>query len=275
MTYRAREIAERFELIAPINSGLAGDELGFVYGNSDIEVHGLACMWQANVRSIEMAAACGANLLIVHETIFLPEQQSGWYDVPAVIKPNRLRRELLDRHQITVYRSHSNWDTLPVDGVPDQAVASLGIDGLEVVTSQKFFRVHRLPRKMKVSELASRASRGLAFDGMRIFGESNRSVSAFAFLIGGFGENQWHMPQLAKALGAEAILIGEMSEFIVVGAMELGLPVIETLHSVSESPAIRRQAQMLAQRLPGLPVYFVPSGAPAFTPGVAAERMGG
>ncbi len=71
------------------------------------------------------------------------------------------------------------------------------------------------------------------------------------------------MPQAARDLGAEALIIGEMSELIVIAALEMGLPVIETLHSVSESPAIRRQAVLLAERLPGVPVRFVPSGAPA------------
>ena len=73
------------------------------------------------------------------------------------------------------------------------------------------------------------------------------------------------MPQAAIELGAEAIIIGEMNEFIVIGALELGVPVIETLHSMSEIPAIRRQAQILAQHLPGLRVLYVPSGAMAYS----------
>jgi hypothetical protein len=55
-----------------------------------------------------------------------------------------------------------------------------------------------------------------------------------------------------------------MSEFIVVAALEMGMPVIETLHSISEMPAIRRQAQMMADRLPGLDVFFVESGIGGF-----------
>ena len=65
-------------------------------------------------------------------------------------------------------------------------------------------------------------------------------------------------------MGAEAIIIGEMSEFIVIACLEMGLPVIETLHSVSEIPGIKRQAVLLAERLPDLPVKYVPSGARSF-----------
>ena len=89
----------------------------------------------------------------------------------------------------------------------------------------------------------------------------DKVVRQFSFLIGGFGENQWHMPQAARDLGAEALIIGEMSEFIAVAAMAMGMTVIETLHSASEMPSIRRQAQVLGERLAGLKVFFVGSGA--------------
>jgi len=98
-----------------------------------------------------------------------------------------------------------------------------------------------------------------------VFGDAARRVQCFAFLIGGFGENQFHMPQAARDLGAEALIIGEMSEFIVMAALEMGLPVIESLHSASESPAIRRQAELLGAALPGLDVHYIPSGATAFS----------
>jgi putative NIF3 family GTP cyclohydrolase 1 type 2 len=94
-----------------------------------------------------------------------------------------------------------------------------------------------------------------------LFGDPEKRIRRFAFLIGGFGENQWHMPQAARDLGAEAIIIGEMSEFIVIGCLEMGMPVIETLHSVSEIPGIRAQARVIAGRFPGLRVEYVPSGA--------------
>ena len=65
-------------------------------------------------------------------------------------------------------------------------------------------------------------------------------------------------------MGAEAVIIGEMSEFIVIACLEMGLPVIENLHSISEIPAIRRQAEILSQRFPDVRVEYIPSGATAF-----------
>lgn len=267
----AREVADALEAIAPIRLGIEGDELGFIYGSPDIPVRGVACLWIASVQSIQAAAEAGCNLLICHEALLTEPQDSGWYQGPGAeaIFSNRARREALDRHGMAVYRSHSNWDALSKDGVPDQALAALKIDGLREVARQKFFSVQELSEPRTIEWLYERASRGLGFDaapggvGCRTFGDRSKRVKRFAFLIGGFGENQLHMPQAARDLGAEAIIIGEMSEFIVIACLEMGLPVIETLHSASESPAIRRQAALLGERLPGLPVHFIPSGAAA------------
>lgn len=263
----ALEVAHLFETIAPIGSGISGDELGFIYGDPGQNVHGVGCTWIASAPAIAAAAGAGLNMLICHEGLWLPPQRSPWYDGPApeAIHSNRLRRELLDRHGMAVYRSHSNWDALKSDGVPDQALVALGIAGLREVARQKFFSVQELPEPRTVEWLYERARQGLGFNTCRLFGDPARTVRHFAFLIGGFGENQLHMPQAARDLGAEAVLIGEMSEFIVIACLEMDLPVIETMHSASESPAIRRQAELLAAlfaaRLPGLPVRFIPSGA--------------
>ena len=259
----ARDIAGVFEQVAPLDSGMVGDELGFIYGDPDREVSGLGCCWNVHTGSIKAAVAQGLDMLICHEAIWLQPQTSPWYDGPAAdeIECNRRRRELLDRHGLVVYRSHSNWDALVDDGVADQAVAALGVDGLREVARQKYFSVSELPESMMVSELRVVAERGLGYGASRLFGDPEKRVRRFAFLIGGFGENQLHMPQAAWQLGAEALIIGEMSEFIVMAALEMGMPVIETLHSVSESPAIRRQAAILAERFPRLPVRYIPSGA--------------
>ncbi|HEY3291310.1 MAG TPA: Nif3-like dinuclear metal center hexameric protein [Anaerolineae bacterium] len=261
----ARQIAEVFESIAPIETGIAGDELGFVFGDPQQEVRGVACMWIVTVQSITAAIASGANMIICHESIWMPSQLSPWYSGPSTesIYSNQQRKQLLERNSIVVYRSHSNWDALRDDGVPDQAIAALGIDGLRVVGRQRFFAVHELPEPHRMQWLFDQVRAGLGYDACRIHGDRERVVRRFAFLIGGFGENQFHMPQAARDMGAEAIIIGEMSEFIVIACLEMGLPVIETLHSISEMPAIHRQAQLLSARLKDVPVGFIPSGAAA------------
>jgi len=265
--YKANDIAKAFEQIAPIESGLSGDQLGFIYGDPETQVRGLACLWNIHTQSIRSSVEQNANMIICHEGIWMPEQTSGWYDGPEKqdIHSNNARKQLLEQHRIVIYRSHSNWDALEDDGVADQAVLALGIKDLQTVARKKYFSVRELPEEMSVEALCEHAKGGLDFHSCRLFGDRKKRIRRFAFLIGGFGENQRHMPQAARDLGAEAIIIGEMSEFIVIACLEMGLPVIETLHSVSEIPAIKRQAAMLSEQFPDLPVTYVPSGAMSFT----------
>lgn len=264
--YTAKNIAEKFEKIAPVESGIKGDELGFVYGDPETQVTGLACLWNIHTQSLQACVKKNVNMIICHEHIWWPEQTSAWYDGPdkQEIFANNERKKLLDQYGMVVYRSHSNWDALRDDGVADQAVQALGIAGLKMVARQKFFSVQELPEEMTVATLQTRMQKGLQFPACRVFGDGEKRIRRFAFLIGGFGENQRHMPQAARDMGAEAILIGEMSEFIVIACLEMGLPVIESLHSVSEIPAIKRQAALLSEQLPDLPVHYVPSGAMSF-----------
>jgi len=259
----ARQVAAVFESIAPLDSGIPGDELGFLVGDPDTPVRGIACLWNAHSESLQEAVRRGCNLLIVHETPFYERHPSPWYAGPeseARITANQKRRNLIEQHNLVIYRSHSNWDALDVDGVPDQAVRALGLP-VRIVARQKFFKVHELDAPISVAELAEHARRGLEMPWTpRIFGPSDKMVQRFAFLIGGFGGNQLQMPQAACELGAQAIIVGEMLEWIAINSLELGMPVVETLHSLSEIPAIRRQSEMLSGMFPTLPVEYVPSG---------------
>ncbi len=264
--YTASDIAKVFEQIAPPDSGVPGDELGFLFGDPDQQVTGIGCVWGVDTRSIQVCAGQGLNMILCHESPWLPEQTSPWYDGPGPqeIFGNCARRQLLEASRMVVYRSHSNWDVLVGDGVADQAVAALPIKDLRTVGRQKFFRVLELPEPMALRTLTSRVEHGLGMPGCRIWGNPWQEIRRFAFLIGGFGANQWHMPQAAKQVGAEALIIGEMTEQLVIAALEQGMPVIQTLHSASEVPGIKRQAEVLAARLQEIPVRYVPSGLLAF-----------
>lgn len=264
--HKAHEIARVFEETAPLETGNTGDELGFVFGDQEQSVRAIGCLWHVDAQSINACIERNINMIITHEGIFLPEQNGNWYDGPDKdnIHANILRERLLSQHQMVVYRSHSNWDALPVDGVPDQAVLSLGIKGLQELSRQKYFSVQEIPDAMSVGNLKERVEAGTEFPFCRIYGDSEKTIKRFAFLVGGFGSNQYHMPQVARDMGAEAVIIGEMLEVIVIACLEMGMPVIESLHSASEIPAIKRQADILAERFSQLPVHYIHSGAMAF-----------
>ncbi len=261
------DIAAAITQLAPAHTGTPGDEYGLLRGRVEQPVTGVACMWNAHAVSIRAALARGCNLLIVHETPYFAAQQSPWYDSPQQreqLLANQARMELIEAHDLALFRCHSPWDALPRDGVPDQAVAALDLPDLRVVGTQKYFRVHQLPQPLSLGALGARCREKLELPTVNVWGDAGQPIERFAFLIGGFGGNQWNMPEAAKRLGAQAVILGEIIEWTVLAALECGLGVIETLHSASEIPAIRRQAQLLAERFPNLPVHYVDSGLQGF-----------
>ena len=76
------QFAELFESIAPVDSGVPGDELGFVFGNPEVEIRGIGCVWSVQASSIAACAEKGINLIVTHERLWLPKQESNWYECP-------------------------------------------------------------------------------------------------------------------------------------------------------------------------------------------------
>ena len=181
----ARDIAKEFEQIAPIESGVPGDELGFILGNPDIPVKGIGCMWCAHIESIQYCIENDINMIICHESLWLSGQKSPWYEAPddSQIFSNRKRREMLETHGITVYRSHSNWDALPVDGIAGSAVTALGIDGLKTVSRKKFFSIQELPEPITVNQLLHSVQIGLVMMDAEFLAIIQKKFNVLRFLL--------------------------------------------------------------------------------------------
>jgi len=72
---RAKDVSSSIEAIAPLESGIHGDENGFLFGNSDIEVSGVGVIWMPTAPPLSKAADERLNMLVVHEALFFVEQR--------------------------------------------------------------------------------------------------------------------------------------------------------------------------------------------------------
>jgi len=57
-------------------------------------------------------------------------------------------------------------------------------------------------------------------------------------------------------MGCDALIAGESDDYGFRFGAELGIPLIETGHVLSENPGLRRFVGMLSERFPELPVRF-------------------
>ena len=257
---RAADVAAYVEALAPLESGVPRDDNGFTYGDPAAAVRGIAVTWMPTAEALREAAAQGLNLLVVHEAWWFDAQRSPWYEeLPEGSKPVNLGRlALLTGHGLCLYRCHSNWDARPGDGVADRIGPALGLE--REVARGRFTRVFEVP-PVTLAGLAARVKARLGLPAVRFFGDPAREVRRVAPLIGGFGGNQLSIPEEVHRLGAEAVVAGDLVEYVTLHALELGLGVVEALHSATENPALRRLAELLRERFPEVPVRYLESGA--------------
>ena len=252
----ARAVAACFEDIAPISTGIASDlaagNLGFRFGNPDVEVAGVGVCWWMSEEVLEAAARMGLNMIISHE----PELWR-WYESPfhTNLQPQTLEfnlrkiRTLID-HGMAVYTAHTNWDNqLDVGMGPSLARAlgftdlirrdvSVGVYGVEPTT---------------FSALVERVKRAMNLDMVRVQGDPDRRVETVVLGWGSMGSEV----EAVLANRADAGIFGELREWPFLFAREAGVGLIETTHLASESIGAQMLVEELRKRMPNLRIEFL------------------
>ena len=264
---KAAEVAKVLETVAPISSGMEGDELGFIFGDPEIEVSGVAVCWSPTLEVIGRARELNCNLVISHEPLFFQKRWSAdveaknvWFDEAEdddkVV--NRNRAAALKELGACVYRAHSNWDLTPEIGVRDALISLLELG--PPIRLGRFTSVHEIA-PITVRDLAQRVRDRLGIPPVRVVGDPDREVTLIGTLYGGLGQ-MFNSPEELANLGAEALVAGECLAYTLWNAKELGVALIEAGHGESENPGMRAMARWLAERLEGVDVEFVDTGQP-------------
>jgi len=258
---KCTDVVEFLELIAPLEAGIPSDgQTGWKFGDPEQEVSAIGCTWSPTRGVLLEAARLGINFLITHEPVFFPYYQTPWYrNWPAEEKlVNRTRRALLEQHDVAVYGFHSPWDVKPGDRVVDSCAAALGFQ--KVIGGGFATKLYEI-KEQPVEELAALVKQRLCTPGVRVVGEPTRKVRRAGLCIGGLGQTFGAVEELA-ALGAEVIVFGEMLEYTFRHGLELNVAMIEAGHCATETPGIRRLAQVLGEAFAQVPSHFLDAGSP-------------
>lgn len=245
------------DIIAYIE-GLSGHALnedeGVQHGDAARPVHHLLLCWMATADALRAAGQRGVDLVITHESLYYPynayhrqDNPPGWEEWLT----NQQRRALLDQHDLTLLRAHGSLDEICIY---DAFAALLGLG--EPAQAEGLARVY----EMAPCTLASLVARVKAAVGMRAVRVSapqgwGQCVRRVGLPWGGLGlfVNVAYQQRLI-AMGCDALIAGESDDYGLRFAAEIGIPLIETGHEVSEQPGLERFAEMLRQRFPTLQV---------------------
>ncbi|NLD72857.1 MAG: hypothetical protein GX649_09090 [Chloroflexi bacterium] len=240
--------------------GLAGHGLnrdeGVKHGEPDRAVDGVLVCWMATRQALETAAREGCDLVLTHESLYYPynatdrdDNPPGWEEWPT----NRGRREVLERHDLTLLRVHGSLDEV---AIYDDFAALLGLG--EPAQADALARVYDVA-PCTVADLVARVKRCTGLGAVRVSAPRGMEqvVRRVGLPWGGLGlfVNVGYQQRLVE-MGCDAMIAGESDDYGMRFGADLGIPLIETGHSVSENPGLRRFADMLAARFPGLRVVY-------------------
>ena len=236
-------------------------------GDPDTPVTGIATTMMATFDVLKRAQAEGKNLVITHEPTFYSHQDKTdvfekendpvWAD----------KLKFIIDHKMVVWRFHDHWHMRRPDGIMEGVLRSLGWE--------KFYnpemRVAKLPAAMTLAALAADVQKKLGAKVLRVVGDRNMKVTTIA-LQPGAGGPAGHRRALQRP-EVEVLLIGEVPEWETIeyvndaSAQGKRKALILVGHIPSEQPGMDNCATWLKTFITNIPVGFVPTIEPFWTPG--------
>src|SRR5678815_758696 len=229
-------------------------------GDATQELTSIVVTFLVTGQALEQAIQQGANLIIVHEPTFYNHlDKTDWLKDHAVYQANR---KLIEANNIVIWRFHDYLHSIP----PDSTVMGLlhELQWEANISPEQPFLSQIEP--LTLIELGEWIKQRLGLQTIRIVGDLTQRCERVA-LLPGFPPAEFQIDCLGT-LNADVLIAGEIHEWetseYVRDANHLGYKkgLIVIGHAASEEPGLRRMIPWLEERLPGIPIRFVPSGSP-------------
>ena len=225
-------------------------------GSADDDVERLMICWTATADALRHAGESGVDTVLCHESLFYPycaevkeDNPPGWEDWPT----NRQRRDLMQKHGLTVMRVHGSLDDICIFD-DFAALLSLG-EPVEAEGRAKVYEIAPCPLSLLVAHV--KEATGLPAVRVSAPNGLDQQVHRVGLPWGGMGlSTNIGYQQNMIGRGCDVFIAGESDSYGFRFSAECGVPLIETGHEISENPGLRHFAKMLQARFPELEVSF-------------------
>lgn len=234
-------------------------------GDPETPVTGIATTMMATFDVLRRASAEGKNLVITHEPtfyshqdktdIFEKENDPVWADKEKFVRD----------HKMVVWRFHDHWHLRRPDGIMQGVLRSLGWEQFYNPET----RLARIP-ETTVEKLAGEVQKKLGAKVLRAVGDKEMKVTTIA-LQPGAGGSAGHRRMLQRP-EVEVLIIGEVPEWETIeyvadaAAQGKRKALLLVGHIPSEQPGMENCAEWLKTFIKAVPVGFVPTIEPFWTP---------
>lgn len=235
-------------------------------GDPETLVTGIATTMMATFDVIRRAQAEGKNLVITHEPTFYShldktdtlemEKDAVWAD----------KLKFIVDHKMVVWRFHDHWHMRRPDGIMEGVLHSLGWENFYNPET----RMVKLTAPVSLEALAADVQKKLGAKVLRVVGDKQMKVTTIAMQPGAGGP-AGHRRALQRP-EVEVLLIGEVPEWETIEYVNDAVAegkrkaLLLVGHIPSEQPGMENCAVWLKTFIKGVPVGFVPTIEPFWTP---------
>jgi putative NIF3 family GTP cyclohydrolase 1 type 2 len=229
-------------------------------GKRETEVTGIVTTMFPTLEIIRKTIELGANFIIAHEPSFYNHlDETAWLENDEVY---RYKLDLLNKHNIAVWRNHDYIHSHVPDGVLEGVIAKFNWKDYQDKKNNNLFLIPSTDLKTLIENVKTR----LGITMLRFIGDFSDSCQKILLLPGAYGGKR-HIEAIA-ATKPDVLLCGEIQEWetaeYVRDARAKGqkISLVVMGHAVSEEPGAEYMAAWLKQKFPAMPVTHIPSKNP-------------
>ena len=224
----------------------------------DTKVTGVVTTMFATIAVIRKAIDMNANFIIAHEpTFYNHTDDTSWLKNDEVY---RYKADLLEKHNIAVWRNHDYIHHLIPDGVTTGVLAQLEWQKYADKTIPNIITLHTTTLKGLIGHVKTK----LNIEKVRYIGNPSQSCSRVLLMPGAAG-GQRQIEAIGK-VKPDVVICGEIQEWetaeYVRDALAKGdnLSLVVLGHIASEEPGSEFMLKWLKEKVPGVKSMHVPCG---------------
>lgn len=236
MHAKVETIENMLQEFAPMETAESYDNVGTIIGRRDAKVTIILVALDCTLDVVREAKELGAELIVTHHPLLFHARKNLLEEDAE----GRILCEMV-RARLSLIAAHTNLDQTELSG---SACCAKLLKLQNVRKASDYLFIGESEQPLKAAELENQIARALSFP-VRRYGNSEQMISTLA-IAGGADDGDW---QAAQALGAQALLTGEVRHHNALAASMSDFVLFDGGHYGTEAPLVPFLAEYLQKRM--------------------------